>query len=285
MMIDNFLSSKSYTSRTAEGYRAQLLRLFSWCTENHTQLRTLTADQFNKYLGEHPQWNGNSRYAALCAAHAYLRWRYGALHPLLKYKIKRPVFKPQRTLNEEEVWKLLAVLDTTTAPGIRNLSMISLMLDTGIRSTEVCSLKLADVDLKAHSIRLLCKGGQWGFGSYSDYTASCLDAWLAARTTIDTSADTLYVSCHKPGLGQPMQTRTLRHIFIKIAERAGLKKGFSPHDLRRSFATIALKAGAPTRVVQVAGRWRSIRMVERYSQALEAADILPFSPVAHILQK
>lgn len=284
MSIDDFLSSRSYAARTAEGYRAQLTRLLDWCKEENVKPGALSPAQFNRFLSSHPQWNANSRYAALCAARAYARWRYGALHPLLKFKIRRPAFEPQRTLNEEEVWKLLATLDTTTPAGIRNLSMIALMLDTGIRSNEACTLKLRDVDLAARSIRVLCKGGQWGFGSYSDYTASCLDSWLAVRSGIPDSADTLYVNVHCPEAGKPMKTNTLRHIFTRIAKRAGLEKGFSPHDLRRSFATLSLKAGAPTRVVQVAGRWRSIRMVERYSQALEAADILPFSPVARILR-
>ena len=58
---------------------------------------------------------------------------------------------------------------------------------------------------------------------------------------------------------------------------------FSP-CLRRTFATLATENGAPTRVVQVAGGWKSLRMVERYTQALKQDAIKPFSPVDRLMK-
>ena len=52
----------------------------------------------------------------------------------------------------------------------------------------------------------------------------------------------------------------------------------SPHDLRRTFATLALLNGAPTRVVQIAGGWANLNESERYSQALEAKHFAPYFP-------
>jgi len=47
----------------------------------------------------------------------------------------------------------------------------------------------------------------------------------------------------------------------------------SPHAFRRAFACISTKAGAPSRVVQKIGRWDDIRMVERYTKALQAGKL------------
>jgi integrase len=62
-----------------------------------------------------------------------------------------------------------------------------------------------------------------------------------------------------------------------------LSHGFSPHDLRRSFATLSSRLGAPSRIVQVAGRWSDLKMVEGYTQSLEASDFMPYDPVSRIL--
>ena len=51
----------------------------------------------------------------------------------------------------------------------------------------------------------------------------------------------------------------------------------SPHVLRRTFATLAIRNGAPTRVVQVAGGWANLSEVQRYSQAIEAQDFDGYS--------
>ena len=70
----------------------------------------------------------------------------------------------------------------------------------------------------------------------------------------------------------------------KIVEGWGLRLGvrLSPHDLRRSFATLATIFGAPSRVVQAAGRWSDIQMVERYTRGLQLGAISPYFPVANL---
>jgi integrase len=53
--------------------------------------------------------------------------------------------------------------------------------------------------------------------------------------------------------------------------------------LRRTFATIAIRNGAPTRVVQAAGRWADVAMVEHYTAAIEAEDFERYSPVESLM--
>ena len=79
---------------------------------------------------------------------------------------------------------------------------------------------------------------------------------------------TVFVSLGGNTPGCPLTTRGLRMNLKRLGERAGLR-GVTTHAFRRGFACIATLAGAPTRTVQLAGRWSDIRMVERYTQDLE----------------
>ncbi len=62
-------------------------------------------------------------------------------------------------------------------------------------------------------------------------------------------------------------------------DKAGIGM-LSPHDLRRTFAVLATRMHAPARVLQVAGRWSNIQMVERYTNAITADDFEEYFPVA-----
>jgi integrase len=75
-----------------------------------------------------------------------------------------------------------------------------------------------------------------------------------------------------------LTTGGLRPVMRGWAKSAGIGR-LSPHDLRRTFATVAIRLGAPSRIVQVAGRWSRLEMVERYTRTIEAADMDPWFPV------
>jgi len=74
----------------------------------------------------------------------------------------------------------------------------------------------------------------------------------------------------------------LKVIMRKLGAKAGIGK-LSPHDFRRTFATLAIRAGAPTRLVQLAGGWKNLEMVERYSRALVVSDFQTYLPSNQVL--
>ncbi|MCK4692865.1 MAG: tyrosine-type recombinase/integrase [Anaerolineales bacterium] len=63
----------------------------------------------------------------------------------------------------------------------------------------------------------------------------------------------------------------LRSIFRALGAKSGLPN-LSPHVLRHTFATLAIRQGASSKLVQVAGGWSSLLMVERYTQAIKPED-------------
>lgn len=194
--------------------------------------------------------------------------------------------RKQRTLDAETAMKVLASCDTSTHAGTRNLAIFTLMLDTGLRSSEVCRLELAKVDLAKRRLVVVVKGGHEEAGVFSRTTASNIARWLSIRGEHARPGEAaLFVSLswNEKHRGARLTSDGLRAIFHQIGKRVGLA-GFSPHDLRRTFATIAIRAGAPTRVVQAAGRWGDISMVERYTSDIEAEDFERYSPVEALMK-
>jgi integrase len=144
-------------------------------------------------------------------------------------------------------------------------------------------LTLGNINLGTRTLKVRIKGGRWGNGAYCQETADWINQWIGIRQTVakpETKA--LFVSIKGIHPGTPITRDGLRSIFRRMGKAADLGL-ISPHDIRRTFATLAIKNGASTRLVQVAGRWQNIREVERYTQQLKPEDMAAYSPVNKIL--
>lgn len=192
---------------------------------------------------------------------------------------------PQRVLDWDQAGAVLAACETTTAVGLRDLAIVCLAMESALRCSELCRLELSLLDLEHRRLRVIVKGGHQGVGSFDPLTASYLAAWIEARKGL-ALPETKTVFCSVGGLtpGKPLSAGGLRCIFRQIGRKAGLADGFSPHDLRRSCATLKTRLGAPTRTVQVGGRWSNLREVETYTQAINLEDFEGYSPVAHLMR-
>ena len=127
------------------------------------------------------------------------------------------------------------------------------------------------------------KGGAVQRKVFTIYTASQLERWLAIRSGIALpAAMTLFVSIGGTKPGTRLTVYGMRCISRSIARAAGLDQ-FSPHDLRRSFATLAIKFGASTRLVQLQGVWEDLALLERYTQALQPEDIEQYLPIGRLM--
>jgi integrase len=273
--VEDFLASFPFAETTKDSYRRTLDQLIL------LDLDGLTAAGLIGFVTR-PGWGSSTRYVALCACRKFIGWLYGQSHPALTARVKQSSPRPQRVLSVASALDLLASFDTFTPKGRRDLSMAALMLDTGLRCSEICRLRIADTDLATRTLQVIVKGGQWGRAVYSQQTALYLADWLAVRQS---SALTMFVNL-RFGFGANNKagdalTRDGLKVIVRDWGRAlGLK--LSPHDFRRSFATLSTIFGAPSRVVQKAGRWSEIDMVERYTASLQADEIVPYLPVTRL---
>lgn len=283
--LNRMLAEAQMSKRSKENYDHYCRSWFGWFYNQFPDGDIKDADglMVQSWLAKYPTWKSSTRYAAVAALRKFYKWRWGEFHPVAQMRVKRHDPGPQRTLDKDEVLSVLAALDTTTANGIRDLAILSLMVDTGLRASEVCNLEVSRLDLRKKRFTVQVKGGGFAEKLFFDYTSTCLENWLAIRPRLALpGVKTVFVSIggKKPGL--PITSSALRYLTKKLATLTGTNH-FSAHALRRTFATLATENGAPSRVVQVAGGWKSIRMVERYTQTLKQDAIKPYSPVDRLM--
>lgn len=176
----------------------------------------------------------------------------------------------QRTLTQSEVDALFSVCQSDQHD-IRNLAIMALLLDTGLRASELCAISLQDIDYKNRRIQVVGKGGNQEFVYYSRKCQEVLEKWLDIRRSMSAPCDKLFVSLGGISRGEPLTPRGLRIIMKRLGEHAGVK-GVHPHAFRRTFATLRIKKGQSTRGVQRLGRWRNLATFERYTHALLTDD-------------
>jgi integrase/recombinase XerC len=286
-MVGGFLEEKRgiWSPETTEKYSRNLIGAVGWmAARGIVAPEAVTPAAIREWLDIHPHWGPCSRHTAVTALRAFFAWSLGrARSPAHLVALPRRPIRPQRTLSADQAEKLLGSLDTSRRKGIRDLALIALLLDTGLRSSEICRLELIHVELERRTFQALTKGNRWERGVFSEYTRSVAARWLALRPEVAAPDEgAFFVS-----LGGLTPGKKLTRYGLQITLRAlGIRAGIgpiSPHDFRRTFATLALRAGAPTRIVQVAGRWRSLAMVERYSQAIQPEDLDGHFPMAAIM--
>lgn len=177
----------------------------------------------------------------------------------------------QRTLSQKEVEALFSVCNTLDEQAIRNLAIMALLLDTGLRAGELCAILLQDIDCQNRRIRVIGKGGNQELVYYSQKCQKILKKWLDVRSSISTRCNNLFVSLGGISPGKPLTARGLRIILKRVGEQAGVEN-LHPHAFRRTFATLRIKKGQSTRGVQRLGRWRNLATFERYTHALLVDD-------------
>lgn len=151
-------------------------------------------------------------------------------------------------LTEEEVNKLLDI-NLLTPYDYRNKAMLELLYATGLRITELCNLKLSDVDVNNCFIRVYGKGKKERIVPVTDLALKHLLTYIYDYRNIilkDKDSEYLFISNSLTNISRQGFFKILK----KECKRAGIEKNVSPHILRHSFATHLLKHGADLRIIQ-----------------------------------
>jgi integrase/recombinase XerD len=170
---------------------------------------------------------------------------------------KLPVF-----LTIPEVDALLATPDTSKPRGLRDAAMITLMYAAGLRVSELCGLKLGDVDLQRGVVAPLGKGGKRRLVPIADFASNLIRRYVdEARGRELSRGDVLFLSPRGGALTRQGFWKILREYLLK----AGIAKKISPHKLRHSFATHLVTRGADLRAVQTMLGHANIATTEIYT--------------------
>jgi len=186
-----------------------------------------------------------------------------------------------QTFTKEQVTTLLEQPDRKTFTGIRDYTMMMVLLETGLRISELCHIKLGDVFFREQEIRVTKgKGGKARRVPFQQTCAKIIRKYLDIRGDLET--DMLFVNINNEGIS----TRALQEKMQDYGNAAGIRGvRVSPHTFRHTMAKFyILNGGDPFTLRRILGH-ATLDMVEYYIE-LFGSDIKKqhkkFSPVENM---
>ena len=125
----------------------------------------------------------------------------------------------------------------------RDRLILSLLYSSGLRVSELVSLRINDIDLQDRTIRIRGKGDKDRIVLFDENTRNLLEDYLQKRVY---ESDYLFLN----RFGDPLTPRYVQMMIKNYARKAGINKKVTPHILRHSFATHLLKNGVDIRAIQ-----------------------------------
>jgi len=261
--IDTFIDAlwleEGLSPNTLAAYRRDLTLYATWLQAHARSLHQTTELDLQAYFSEqHAATKATTANRRLTVFKRYFRWalREGLLQtdPTLKLQSAKQALRVPKTLTEAQVEALLAAPDTAQALGVRDRTMLELMYASGLRVSELVTLKTFNLSLNDNVLRVLGKGskerlvpfGQVASQWLRQYLGSARPELLAGKQT-----DDLFVTARGATAGSAMSRVMFWMVVKKHAAAAGIRVPLSPHTLRHAFATHLLNHGADLRAVQL----------------------------------
>lgn len=173
------------------------------------------------------------------------------------------------TLSETEVRSLLLAPDLDTPRGLRDRAMLELLYASGLRISELVSLRTSSVNLRQGVVRVLGKGSKERLVPMGQEAQRWLVRFLdegRGELLGERSSEVLFPSSR----ARQMTRQTFWHAVKRYALKAGIARSISPHTLRHAFATHLLNHGADLRAVQMMLGHADLSTTQIYTHVAQA---------------
>ena len=238
-------------------YRRDLLLLAQWLQkDSSTDLYGVTEKDLMAYIAYRradKATTANRRLTVFKRFYRHaLRMNLVKSDPCIGLRAAKQALRFPETLSEGQVTALLNAPDVETLLGLRDRSMLELMYASGLRVSEIVSLKTVALGLNEGVVRVVNgKGGKERLVPFGSEAGQWLHRYLAdARTPLleGKSSDEVFVGRHT---GTGLTRQAFWALIKRYATIANIPVALSPHTLRHAFATHLLNHGADLRVVQL----------------------------------
>ncbi|HET7921717.1 MAG TPA: site-specific tyrosine recombinase XerD [Gammaproteobacteria bacterium] len=254
--LDAMWGERGLAENTLSAYRADLLGLARWLEEQGLELRNAQRDNLLEFLAWRVQHGTRPRSTArqLSSVRRFYRYmlREGVIHEDPSTRIDMPKLgRPlPKSLPETDVIALLKAPDECEPLGIRDRAMLELLYATGLRVSELVTLRVSQINLRQGVVRVIGKGNRERLVPMGEEAQKWLEKYLGdARLDLLSGRQSDYLFPTRRS--EYMTRQAFWHIIKRYAEKAGIHTELSPHTLRHAFATHLLNHGADLRVVQM----------------------------------
>ncbi|MFT3666183.1 site-specific tyrosine recombinase XerD [Piscinibacter sp.] len=259
-LIDRFADAlwveDGLAANTLAAYRRDLSLYADWLAREHGRgiAESGEADLLAYAVARHGASKASSANRRLTVFKRFFRWALRehlvAADPTLKLGSAKTPLRVPKTLSEAQVEALLAAPDADTPLGLRDRAMLELLYASGLRVSELVTLKAVHLSMSEGALRVAGKGSKERLVPFGEEARAWLERYLAdARGEIlqGRSSDALFVTAR----GGAMTRQMFWKLVKAHALRAGVRVPLSPHTLRHAFATHLLNHGADLRAVQM----------------------------------
>ena len=253
--IDHLWLEDGLSKNTLESYRADLSQFNLWLSKQKSELLNASQADIQQYLAvKFPQSKPRSISRLIASMRRF--YRYALRESLISADPTLQIESPKlprslpKSLNEQEVEDLLNAPNINEAIGLRDRAMLELLYASGLRVSELVTVKVTEVSTQDGVVRVTGKGSKTRLVPMGEEAADWIDKYLKqARPDIlqKRLCDALFVTAR----ASAMTRQAFWYLIKRYALLAGITKHMSPHVLRHAFATHLLNHGADLRVVQM----------------------------------
>lgn len=270
-LVDDFCSyiasEKGLALNTIEAYQRDVERFIAYLCENGvTEILSVDQPHIVSFLGTlHDKDYATATISrALISIKVFFRFlkREGIVPANIAFYLETPKLWQlvPGVLSCNEVEALLAQPDISTVRGARDRAIIETLYSSGLRVSELCKLKIYDVD--DEFVKVFGKGNKERLVPIGSKAICAIDYYLMHyRCLYESETMQILFLTHR---GKPIDRITIWKLIKDYAKQAGIEKNISPHTLRHSFATHLLDNGADLRVIQEMMGHASIQSTDRY---------------------
>lgn len=271
LFLNYMLVERGASSNTIESYKRDLRKFLNFLSENCNikEVREITPTHIEDFLHFllSQGLSSQSRARHLSTIKGFFKYLYkmrfidsnpAELVDFPKLPQKLPLY-----LTEEEISYLLEAPQDTTPQGIRDKAILYFLYATGVRVSELCKLKLNQLDLVKGVVVVTGKGEKQRVVPVSEVALEHIKRYLKeVRLKWDVNkTEYLFITQR----GRPFTRQGIWKLIKEYAMKVGVRREVSPHKLRHSFATHLLERGAELRAVQVMLGHSSISTTQLYT--------------------
>lgn len=276
--VRTFLSylrvEKGLSDNTIQSYRRDMLKFVGFLDRQNFVTAKIQRQDVVDFLAMLYKRRLDSRSVARHLVTIRHFFRFSLLEGFIKEDpaatIESPKFRQSLPyfLSVEEVERLLAQPDTSSAIGLRDKAIIELMYSTGIRVSELAGIRVGDLQLDAGCLRCIGKGNKERLVPVGKKALAVVEAYMK-KSRPELLKDNASANLFLNQRGRPMDRVMIWKMMGRYGRKAALRKPLKPHTLRHSFATHLLDRGADLRSVQMMLGHSDISTTQIYTHVVE----------------
>jgi len=272
--VNSLRVEKGLSENTIQAYRRDMVKFMAFASERHLQTADIERSHVVEFLASLYRKGLDSRSVARHLVTIRHFFRFALMEEYTQEDpaatIQSPKFRQNlpEFLSLAEVERLLQQPDTGTVVGLRDRAMIELMYSCGLRVSELCGLRVADLRMEDGCLRCIGKGNKERLVPAGKKALAIVSKYLRdSRPKLLGEASSPSLFLHQKG-GE-MNRITFWKMLRVYGQKAALRKAVTPHMLRHSFATHLLDGGADLRSVQMMLGHADIVTTQIYTHVVE----------------